>query len=883
MGLTPAMQQYIDIKKQYSDCILFFRMGDFYETFWEDAKICSKLLDIVLTSKNKNADNPIPMAWIPYHSVDKYITKLVKNWYKIAIAEQTSNPVPWKIVEREVMEIITPGTYIQENNKNYTYTLSVYFQTQKDMNNFHIAWWDFGLWTYNTKSFRDIGQMQKFIMNIKPVEIVMDVDFPWKDDVVSIIKKYTQSLVSLHDVPVNVAEYVANQCKVQTIASYWKALENGKLDAFALLVSYLKNTQKKNLNNIVRISLHNQENQVLLDDVTVKNLEIFTSTYEQVEKYSLIWILDNCKTVVWSRILRHILSNPINDLHELNYRLENIYYHLQDLERAKYIHNKLSVVKDISKIVSNILYKKLLASNFVKLRQTLEVFFDGKDDIRNEINRLWIAKDDFENISDLYWYLVKLIKEDEKYKDDMNFVNDGYNQEIDNLRKTAYHSDEMLLEYQQELVKLTWVNNVKLKYVINQWYFIAITNKDIEIFEKKINQNSWLSLEWQKESKFNLVRRNTLKWEQRYVSDYLSSIESKVIQAKEALAKKEFELLEIARKKIVDMSVALSNFNEKIWWLDIFTSQAILAKQKNYIRPEFINWKTIEILWWRHPVIEEFMPTNEQFIPNKMFISSDNDQKDEKWFLHIITWPNMWGKSTYLRQNALIVLMSHCGLFVPAKKVNMCLVDWIFARIWSGDIIAKNQSTFMTEMIEVANILNNASVKSFVIFDELGRGTSTYDWLALTKAILEYIVMNIWCKTLIATHYHELIAMEKTMIWIKNLSVSVYETDKEVVFMKKIVEWWASKSYWLDVATIAGIPRIIIDRARENLWELEKKSKDQKDWMNFRNPSLPLWAFSTRVDPQFEKIRSIIKWFDIENITPLQAMEILNKIKEELK
>ncbi len=877
MSLTPAMQQYLDTKKQYSDCILFFRIGDFYETFWEDAKICNKVLDLVLTSKNKNAENPIPMAGIPYHSADKYVTKLVRNGYKIAIAEQISEPVPWKIVQREVTEIITPWTYIQENNKNYTYTLWINFQAQKDMNNFHIAWWDFWVWTYQTKSFRDIGQMQKFILSIKPVEIVIDVDFPSKDDVVWIIKKYTQSLVSVHDVPVNVDEYVANQCNVQTISSYWKALEDGRLLAFGLLISYLKNTQKKNLNNIVRISLHNQESQVLLDEITTKNLEIFNSSYEQSEKYSLIWIIDNCKTTVWSRCLRYILWHPINDMHELNYRLDNIQFYFNNLEKSKHIHHELSTVKDISKLVSNILYKKLLPSNFVKLRQTLDVFFGDWDEMKNEIIRLWIAKEYFNKVSDLYQYLVSLIKKDEEYKDDINFINDKYNAEIDELRKIAYHSDELLMNYQQELVKLTWVNNVKLKYVMNQWYFIGITNKDIEIFESKL---FWIN---DNEGKFTLVRRNTLKWEQRYVSDYLTSIESKVLEAKDILSKKEFELLETAKEKIAEISIALNEFNEKIWWLDIFNGQALLAKEKSYVRPDFINWKIMEIIWWRHPVIEEFLAQDQQFIPNWIVISSDDDTKDEIWFLHVITWPNMWGKSTYLRQNSLIVLMSHCGLFVPAKKVNMCLVDWIFARIWSGDIIAKNQSTFMTEMIEVANILNNASDKSFVIFDELGRWTSTYDGLALTKAILEYIVMNTQCKTLIATHYHELIALENHLVWVKNFSVSVYETDKEVVFMKKIVKWWASKSYGLDVATIAWIPRTIIDRARENLAELEKKNEDKKSWSWFRSPSLPLWAFSTRVDPQFEKIRSIIKWFDIENITPLQAMDILNKIKEDLK
>ncbi|MFZ2150470.1 MAG: DNA mismatch repair protein MutS [Candidatus Absconditicoccaceae bacterium] len=877
MTLTPAMQQYLDMKKQYSDCILFFRIGDFYETFREDAKICNKVLDLVLTSKNKNAENPIPMAGIPYHSADKYVTKLVKNGFKIAIAEQTSEATPGKIVQREVTEIITPGTYIQENSKNYTYTLGIYFQAQKDMNNFHIAWGDFGVGTYQTKSFRDIGQMQKFILSIKPVEIVVDVDFPSKDEVVGIMKKYIQSLISVHDVPVNVDQYIANQCNVQTISSYGKALEDGRLQVFGLLISYLKNTQKKNLNNIVRISLHNQESQVLLDEITTKNLEIFSSSYEQSEKYSLVGILDNCKTTVGSRCLRYIIGHPINDMHELNYRLDNIQYYFDNLEKTKEIHHNLSDVKDISKLVSNILYRRLLPSSFVKLRQTLEVFFGDGYIIKNEIMRLGIAKEYFDNVSDLYTYLVKLIKKDEEYKDDINFVNDKYNTEIDELRKIAYHSDELLLNYQQELVKLTGVNNVKLKYVMNQGYFIGITNKDIETFESKA-----FSSKDDSEGKFNLIRRNTLKGEQRYVSDYLGNIESKVLEARDILAKKEFELLEIAKQKIAGISIALNEFNEKIGRLDIFSSQALLAKEKNYVRPDFINGKATEIIGGRHPVIEEFLAQDQQFIPNGINISSDDDTKDEIGFLHIITGPNMGGKSTYLRQNALIVLMAHCGLFVSAKKINMCLVDGIFARIGSGDIIAKNQSTFMTEMIEVANILNNASDKSFVIFDELGRGTSTYDGLALTKAILEYITMNIGCKTLIATHYHELIALENNLAGVKNFSVSVYETDKEVVFMKKIVKGGASKSYGLDVATIAGIPRTIIDRARENLGELEKKNEDKKVGIGFRSPSLPLGAFSTRVDPQFDKVKNIIKGFDIENITPLQAMDILNKIKEEL-
>ena len=909
MKYTPAMQQYIDIKKQYEDCILFFRLGDFYELFFEDARLCSRLLDLVLTSKNKNSENPIPMAGVPYHSAEKYINKLVDLWYKVAIAEQTTEPKPGKIVEREVVGVITPATHIKESgSKNFSYILSITYKTFKNWENYHIAWGDFSLWEYHTKSFEKIDEMQKFILSLNPVEIIIDVDLPNKSVLWDNLKKNLKTLISVYDVPFDIENYILEQCKIQTLSSFGQALESWRMDSFGLLLNYLKNTQKNNLNNIVRISFHSPNNRVLIDDITVKNLEIFYSNYENLEKYSLIWVLDNTKTTAWARLLRGLLMNPINDKIELERRINNIQYYADDLVKTKNIHKIFSEVLDIQKIVSTILYKKLNPAIFIKFRYVLKIFSENKE-ILNELNRLWLDKNIIDKINQLYQYLQKVLKNDEYIRNDIDFISDWFSTEIDRLRKIAYHSDEMLMDYQQELVTVSKVNNVKLKYVINQWYFIEITNKDIQLFESNLAAISSTNSE-----KFNIVRRNTLKWAQRYSSDFLEQIQNKVIEAKNALIEQEFLVLEETKNSIIAITNDIYDFSSHIAWLDLYTSHAIFAKENSLNKPKFqsAEWKVqnselleLEILDGRHLVVEKYLEKDQQFIPNDLLMDSVilsetkyplnckmdsshailRDQNDNiDWnngFLHIITGPNMGGKSTYLRQNALIILMAHCGLFVPAKSVTIPLVDWIFARIGSGDNLAKNQSTFMTEMVEVANILNNATENSFIIFDELGRWTSTYDWLALTKAILEYVVTAIKSKTLIATHYHELINMEKMYEWVKNYSVSVYETNNDVIFMKKIVKWWADKSYGLDVAKLAGIPSIILQRAEQNLNNLQwtiysEQLKTNQDLFNVSK-------FAKVEDPKYEKIKSIINSFDVNNMTPLQALQLLEKIKSELK
>jgi len=875
------MKQYIQVKQQNPDCILFFRIWDFYEVFFEDAKICASILDLIITSKNKNAENPIPMAGIPHHSVEKYIPRLVAKWYKVAIAEQTTDPVPGKIVERSITRIITPWTAIQETKKEETNILAITKKEEKWMFFYHIAWWDFSLGKYYTKTFNDIWVLQKFILQLRPAEIIVDTDIQEKDNLTKPFQDYLNCLVSVYAVPVDPEIFVANVCKVQNISSYWKALEWGRLLPLAMLFSYIQHTQQKSLTNVMKISYHTSDGLVLMDDVTIKNLEIFSWSYEASTKYSLFWILDTTKTAWWSRLLRHLLLNPTNIKTELLWRYSKIEEYSIS-ENTEEINRFLSSFFDVPKLLTLIAYRKLNWVPFMKLRSILKSSLYWLDWlVLEELKKLKLEENEIWEIKELYELLNKALKPDENLLGDQDYIADWYNEEIDQLRALAYHSDEVLLKYQQELVSKTWITNIKLKFVTNQWYFLEITSKDIEEFERFFNNCNFASLSDEEKEKYSVVRRQTLKWNQRYSSPYLDNIQWNIISARDQLEIKEHEILVQLQEKAIEYVKCLYSLSDKIAWLDLFTSHALFAREHRFVKPEINEGKIVEIVWWRHPVIEAFLPKDQPFIPNNLSIGEEDNS--HYWLVHIITWPNMWWKSTYLRQSALIVLMTHCWLFVPAQSARIWLVDGIFARVWSWDIIAKNQSTFMTEMIEVSNILNNSTENSFIIFDELWRWTSTYDWLALTRAILHYILTEIKAKTLIATHYHELIALENESSLIKNFSVWVYETEKEVVFMKKITSWWANKSYWVDVAKIAWIPLTILEEARNYLKLLEST----KDWVKL-SANQPVELFSLQKEKEwidlgkYEKIKAYLKGMDLNSITPLQALQILVKIKWDL-
>ncbi|MDO4714120.1 MAG: hypothetical protein Q4B28_05815 [bacterium] len=482
--LTPAMRQYVEMKQQNPDCILLFRIGDFYEVFFEDAKICANILDLVITSKNKNSDNPIPMAGIPHHSVDKYIPRLISKGYKVAIAEQTTDPIPGKIVERSIKSIITPGTYIQEQQRELAILLAISRDVSKGNELYHIAWGDFSLGAYSTKSFDDLGKLQKYILTLRPTEIILDTDIPHKDQFISPIQQYLQCLVSVYALPTHPDEVLKNICKVQQLSSFGKAMTEGRESALALLFAYIQHTQQQALTNITKIKYHSEEGLVLMDEVTIKNLELFSSSYEQNTKYSLFGILDTTKTAGGSRYLRSLLATPINDKTRLDRRLAAIEHFLHNEDTPR-IHQFLTTFFDIPKLVSLILYRKLSYIPFVKLRSILRACLEGLDGVMlRELQHFGINDVQISALQALFEQLEKLIKADEELLGDEDYIRDGADSEIDQLRAMAYHSDDLLLHYQQELAQASGITNIKLKFVMNQGYFLELTSKDSELFEQ---------------------------------------------------------------------------------------------------------------------------------------------------------------------------------------------------------------------------------------------------------------------------------------------------------------------------------------------------------------------------------------------------------------
>lgn len=873
-NLTPAMQQYVDIKKLYPDCILFFRLGDFYEIFFDDAKVCSRLLDLVLTSKNKNSDNPIPMAGIPYHSLEKYIPKMMQAGHKVAIAEQMTDPVPGKIVERGVTQVITPWTYIDQSASWHNYVVAV---TEKNAV-YHCSWGDFSLGTYYTKSFSQFENLEKFLSVLNATECIFDSELIVREALEAALFSNKRTRSSIYDVPSDPEKFIASVCWIQTLQSFGIALQDWREKAFALLAYYIHYTQKTTVQNISYLKYQQDEDVVLLDDVTIKNLEIFNASYEHDKKYSLLWVLNNTKTAAWARLLATILRYPIKDIDVIRDRQNHIEYYLWNSD-CEYIHRELWLVCDIVRVVSTIIYRKLSPILFVRLRETLRIVFESKNEkgeyiLLDELQRLFLAQQEsrqsdkvFWDIRKIYKLLTDMFKDDDEVRNDKYFVRTWYDQEIDELQEMAFDADKVLYTYQKMLSEKTAIS-CKLKYVKNQWYLIEISQKDVENFEKYSIQG---------DDKLYFMRRHTLKAAQRYATPYLEDIQDKVFEAQNQLLVREQLLITKAKDLLIELHDSIYEFTQTISFLDLYSSHALFAKNKKLIRATMNTSWVIDIVWGRHLVIEEFLPRDQWFIANNLRIG---DLKS--WLIHIVTWPNMWGKSTFLRQNALIVLLAHCGLFVPADSCEISIVDSLFARVWSWDIIAKNQSTFMTEMIEVANILHNATSNSFIVFDELWRGTSTYDGIAITRTILEYIVDKLKSKTLLATHYHELIDMEKNSSQIKNFSVSVYENNKEVVFMKKIVSWWANKSYGIDVAKLAWLPSHIINNARRYLSQLEKNNSTDAYQSQ---PLFDVLDVSENTDEDqslvFSEIESLFSTLNVNSLTPIEALNLLATIKKD--
>ena len=799
--LTPAQQQYADLKAAHQDCILFFRLGDFYEVFYEDAHICHNVLAITLTARNKKSADPIPMAGIPHHALEKYLPKLIQAWHKVALAEQVWEVEKWKVVEREVVQIITPGTYVDQSPEEKI-VCAVSWGDSK----YHLARWDVTIWSYHTKSFVDWQGVSMFVSTLDAIELVIDVDFP--KSVRDLCVDSFAWVTSVLDVPHDMQWYLLHQLGVSTLAWYGDAVTGWRERALSLLFSYVVHTQKRSLWTIHSLTHVTGDQRVRLDDITIKNLELFVSSYEWSTKHSLYGVIDCCATPMWKRLLRDRLSHPTNDISVLEYQCGLVAWYMEEQgwwwAISSSLLSGLKQIWDLSRLLYLIVYKKPSALRVQNLMSQLSVVISHAYMLDQLISKTSLHADTVSRLQDLCEYLMHMLQAD-PVSDESWYIADGVSQELDTIRQIAFHSDELLLQYQQELVQATWVTNIKIKYIKNQWYTIEVTPKDVDQFESCINAE---------DTKRDFFRTQSLKWGQRYVSTYIWDLQSDILWAREQVVLLESQLLWEIISRIETSSSDIYVLIEHLAQLDLSVSFAFFARARGYVCPDMhASWETF-IYGGKHPVVEWYLDQDKEFIPNDLGL-------DDTDFCHIITWPNMWGKSTYLRQNALIVLMAHAWLPVPAREAKISLVDGIFARVWSGDALAKNQSTFMTEMVEMAHILHHATERSFVVLDELGRGTSTYDGLSLAKAIVVYLCQKLKSRVLFATHYHELMALEKELVWCTNWSVSVHETEREVVFMKKIVQWWTGKSYGLEVARLAGMPPKVLELSRELLAWLE--------------------------------------------------------------
>lgn len=861
--LTPAQQQYMNIKQNYQDCLVFFRMGDFYELFYDDAKTAHHVLDITLTARDKDGPRPIPMAGIPYHALDKYLPKLMQAWYKVAIAEQIGEAVPGRVVQREVVSVMTPGTYVEQSSE-VVLLLAVWrwgIQWQ-----YHIAWGDISLGTYMTKTLSTFQELTEHIRSMNIREVVLSTDIPEKNIIYDYIHWQLHISLSRQEPPRDVDNFLYHILQINSLWWYGDALTDGRRYAAAVLFSYIMAVQKYALQNIHRISYDLAPGNVFLDATTIKNLELFASSYHSQKKYSLYAVINCTHTAMWSRLLADRLIRPINVLEELDRRLSYINHYTQAVQESDTVCLVLRTLPDIPRLISFLLWKKSSALKRCQLRSAVKTISQTAEIIQG-MQRVWLSVDTQTSLLSRHDRLQTVLQEEVR-DERSNYIADWYNTEIDELRRLAYHADDLLLQYQQELVWQTGVTNIKIKYIQNQWYVVEVTPKDIAVFEAARRED---------DPKFNLTRRQTLKWWERYTSSYLLGLEEKILQAMAALEQKEaFHLQELQHTLIKDYGI-FAEISDAIAELDLSTSMAGFAKKHNRTKPVFTSDSSLNIEEGRHPVIEHFLPHDQQFVPNDLHMKQEE-------LVHIVTWPNMWGKSTFLRQQALIVLLAHIGLYVPAVKAHVGLVDGIFARVGSGDMLAQHQSTFMTEMLEVAHILHHATPRSFIILDELGRGTSTYDGMALAKSIIVYLCQKVKAKCLFATHYHELIELAQEFEAVKNFSVSVYETDTDVVFLKKIISWWASKSYGIDVAKLAWLPADIIIQSKVYLKELEQlKSSFSDAHASSRQQQISLELdFSTGaqdVNPLREECRDILQHLDTDHLSPIDALIKLVELK----
>ena len=893
MPLTPMMQKYVETKEEYKDCILFYRLGDFYEMFFEDAKICSQELELTLTGKSCGLEERAPMCGVPFHAVDGYLNKLVSKGYKVAICEQVEDPKLAKgLVKRAVTRVVTPGTNLDtkaldESRNNYL--MCVVYTT----NAYGVSYVDVTTGDYYLAEFESENQLLDEIGKVVPSEIICNDPFLVSGIDFADLQARLGMVVSAID-----AWYFDEDKCYDTLKHHFKvgSLNGLGLDGYSIgiiaagaALEYLEETQKISLDHITKITPYVSDRYMLLDRATRRNLELCETINEKAKRGSLFWVLDKTKTAMGARMLRNAIEQPLLSKEEIDQRLDTIKALNQNAINREEIREYLGPIYDLERLISKISYRSANPRDLIAFRQSLSMLPPIKQ-VLNSFEEGTLLKQygqEMDALEDLFALIdASIMEEPPLTVREGGMIKDGYNEEVDHLRRAKTDGKQWLADLLEKEKERTDIKNLKIKYNKVFGYYLEVTNS-----YKDLVPDDW-------------TRKQTLANAERYTTPRLKELEDSIMGAEDHLCNLEYSIFCDVREQIGKVQATA----KIIAAVDMFASLALVAEQNNYVRPQITTDGKIDIREGRHPVVEKM-------IRNDMFVSNDTYLDDKKHKIAIITGPNMAGKSTYMRQTALLVLMAQIGSFVPAQSVQIGIVDRIFTRVGASDDLASGQSTFMIEMTEVANILRNATKNSLIILDEIGRGTSTFDGLSIAWAVVEYIANTklLGAKTLFATHYHELTELEGKLESVDNYCIAVKEQGEDIVFLRKIIKGGADKSYGIQVAKLAGVPENVLKRAREIVQQLSdhdiaSKAKDieveyeipdydygieqqskrrvrKKTASEIESEKLGQLSLFDTSNTNIKMDDIILELHDINlsDTTPIEALNILYKMQEKLK
>ena len=891
MADTPLMKQYKEIKSNFEDSILFFRLGDFYEMFFEDAVKASRELGLTLTSRNKEKNVDIPLAGVPFHSADSYITKLVSKGYKVAICEQREDPKMAKgIVKREVVKIITPGTVVDVealDAKSNNYLMSIL----KIENKFGIAYIDITTGEFKVTEVEkddDFVKLFNEINKIEPKEVLVTEDFygEIKEKLDDFLQK-NDSVVTFVNKVRDSAKYLMDYFEIVSLESYGIKDKKAIIGAAAMALDYAATMQVEHELTVEKIEFVNISNYAEINAITSRNLELLKNQREKTVYGSLLWVLDECKTSMGTRLLKRFINNPLLNIEKIRKRQEDVQYFIDNILIREDLREKLENIYDLERLLGKIIFGSENGKDLTALKKTIKSAV--------EIMKILGNTDFFKDIdANILFECYKII--DDSINEDAPFsvreggiIKSGYNAELDEIRNIMNSGKDFLLDIEQREREATGIRNIKIKFNKVFGYFIEITKANLDMVPE------------------HYIRKQTLSNSERYITPELKKYEDTIINSKAKIEDLEYHLFKEISGKLKEHRKILSELAERLAYIDVMVSFAVSAIENDYAKPEMNEEYSFEIEGGRHPVVEKLIGRTD-------YVSNDTVFTEKESFV-VLTGPNMSGKSTYMKQIALISIMAQIGSFVPAKKANLSIIDKYLTRIGASDDILTGQSTFMVEMSEVSNILNNATEKSLIILDEVGRGTSTTDGVSIATAISMYIHDKIGAKTVFATHYHELTDLENKFAHIVNYRIEVDEKQGKVMFLRNIVKGGADKSYGIEVAKLAGLPKEILIESKKILKRLEQKkeliertvdvhqlslfggnSELENDFQEFENESAN--DFENTESNQFytEKLAQVeeekeslleivnkIENYDVNNVTPMDAIKFLFELKQKIK